>query len=183
MKQLFFIITCSLFIVTSTALAQNTSKYRGFVDLGYTVGLGDYGLDRMELVTSHGRQFNPHLYLGLGTGIHYYADFKTTFLPLFIDFRSTLAKSTSSPFLGLKLGYSLNTKDDFNANFYVAPSFGVRFMITEKAAMNLSIGYSAQRIDFITYYPTDPRDYYGEYSYEESSEMTSGFSFKIGVEF
>lgn len=38
------------------ALAQNTSKncYRGYVDAGYSVGVGDYDFGRFEVNTSHG---------------------------------------------------------------------------------------------------------------------------------
>lgn len=51
---------------------SNITGYRGFVDFGYTVGLGDYGVGRIELTTSHGYQFNPYFFAGIGTGIHYY---------------------------------------------------------------------------------------------------------------
>ena len=35
--------------------------YRGFVDLGYTIGTGDFGLDRVEFSTSHGYQIRFYL--------------------------------------------------------------------------------------------------------------------------
>jgi len=43
--------------------------YRGFADLGYTIGTGDFRLDRIEFSTSHGYQILPCFYAGLGVGV------------------------------------------------------------------------------------------------------------------
>ena len=39
---------------------QNVAKncYRGYVDAGYSIGIGDYEFGRFEVNTSHGYQFN-----------------------------------------------------------------------------------------------------------------------------
>ena len=149
--------------------------YRGFVDLGYTIKTGNYGENRLELTSSHGHQFNPHFFLGMGSGFHYYTDADALILPLFIDMRGTILQGMVSPFFGVKTGYSFNTSDKFKGGIYLAPAFGVRFMVAEKTALNLSIGYTAQWLDYQTYY-------YG-YRYDESKKNIEGFSLKLGVEF
>ena len=62
---LFLIVICSFAL---SANAQNVSGkcYRGFADLGYTIGLGDYKMGRFEINTSHGYQFSPYFFLGAG---------------------------------------------------------------------------------------------------------------------
>lgn len=40
------------------------SCYRGFVDAGYDVGIGDYDFGRFVINTTHGYQFNPYIFLG-----------------------------------------------------------------------------------------------------------------------
>ena len=59
MKKI-FILSALLFSVIGSN-AQNTSRngYRGFVDTGYSVGIGDYDFGRFEVNTSHGYQINP----------------------------------------------------------------------------------------------------------------------------
>ena len=160
---------------------RDITGYRGFIDFGYTIKAGDYGADRVEIMTSHGYQFNPYLFLGVGTGIHYYTEAEVIAEPLFIDLRATILDNSASPFFGLKTGYSLfyNTDDFYteDGGFYLAPSFGVRFLTgSGKKAVNLSIGYSAQWAKMAY---CDP---YSGYWYS-STENIGGFSLKFGIEF
>lgn len=143
---------------------SNITGYRGFVDFGYTVGLGDYGVGRIELTTSHGYQFNPYFFAGIGTGIHYYVQgVNTPLIPFFADLRGNFLEGPVVPFIGLKLGYSCSIDDGFyGEGFYAAPSAGVKFMLGNRSAINLSFGYSAQKSDGIN---------------------MGGFSIKAGIEF
>ena len=51
----------------------DTSKFRGFIDLGYSMGVGAPRNDYWLVETSFGYAFTPKTYLGLGVAIH---DFK-----------------------------------------------------------------------------------------------------------
>ena len=63
---LFAMLICSACMASN---AQNTSGncYRGFVDAGYDVGIGDYEFGRFVINTTHGYQFNPYIFLGAST--------------------------------------------------------------------------------------------------------------------
>lgn len=151
--------------------------YRGFVDLGYTIGVGTYDLDRIELTTSHGYQFSSYFFAGIGTGAHYYCSHETNefFIPLFADFRGNLLKGPIVPFAGLKAGYVFRTREGIGKfGPYFSPSVGVKFMITNKAAMNISLGYVAQFAELWFF------DYWSRYS---DTENLGGLSFKVGFEF
>lgn len=151
--------------------------YKGFVDLGYTFGIGDYSINRLEITTSHGFQFNPYIFLGGGTGIHYFHESQSAAMPLFADFRVNFKQGPVVPFAGLKMGYTVMLSDDIeDLGFYCAPSVGVKFMMNHRMALNLSLGYTVQLFDY--YY----NDYYSHYYYY-ATENLSGISLKLGLEF
>ncbi|MBQ8501979.1 MAG: hypothetical protein IJ494_06760 [Bacteroides sp.] len=141
--------------------------YRGFLDLGYTLGTGDWGEDRIELSTSHGYQFNPYFYAGLGVGAHYYFDSEVVEVPIFADFRADFLNNRITPFFDFKIGYTVYDA----TGFYMAPSVGCRFATGNSGAVNVSLGYTMQKVEFEGYY------------YGSSSENCGGFSIKVGFEF
>ncbi|MDR3143098.1 MAG: hypothetical protein LBU37_15440 [Tannerellaceae bacterium] len=108
-----------------------------------------------EITTSHGYQFNPYIFLGGGVGLqlHTGVDEDTgvnlVAIPVFIDFRTNFTKQPSTQivhFAGLKIG---STTGFFGEKVktlggYIAPSIGVKAMITPSFALNLSIGYNFQ---------------------------------------
>lgn len=63
--------------VSANAEIEDFEGYQGFVDIGYTFGTGDYGLNSVDVVTSHGVQIIPtYLFTGIGTGIQYFHEVK-----------------------------------------------------------------------------------------------------------
>lgn len=144
--------------------------YRGFADLGYTIGTGDFRLDRIEFSTSHGYQILPCFYAGLGVGAHYYFDGDAVEIPLFANLRFDLLKHSVCPFIDLKVGYTVSEE----RGFYLNPMVGVRFAIGPRSAVNFGIGYTMQRIEY--------RYISGGYSIPDSFNC-GGFSIKLGFEF
>ena len=113
-------------------------KYRGFVDLGYTIGVGMVtDSDRVELTTTHGVQILPELFVGAGAGINFYHSSDGAIaLPFFVDVRTDILRSNISPFVDLKIGYTFG-----NINgLYVTPSVGCKVN-----RFDFSLGYVAQR--------------------------------------
>lgn len=147
-----------------------TAGYRGFVDLGYTVGTGDFGEDRVEFATSHGYQFNPYLYVGLGAGAHYYFDSEVVEIPIFAHVRSEFLNNSISPFLDFKVGYTVYDA----TGFYMTPTVGCRFAIGNKSGISVGLGYTMQKVNYDFYYAG--YDYSG-------SENCGGFSIKVGFDF
>lgn len=148
------------------------SGYKGFVDLGYSLGFGDYSdyNGRLELTVSNGYQFNSYLYLGAGAGVNYYCqnDADTWSFPLFFNPRLTIPTPGSvSAFIDAKVGYTVGQDIE---GFYLAPSLGTRIALTNRNAINLSVGYTLQKANF---------DYY---SYSGSLSFHA-ITFKLGFEF
>ena len=147
-----------------------TKGYRGWVEAGGAVGLGEYGSGIFSFSTSHGYQFNPYFFLGAGIGVDYHFDWETVFMPIFANARAYFIDGKISPFMDVKIGYS--PVDE--SGLYFSPSVGVSFGTSKKCAVNLSIGYNLQRAEM----------YYYSYYYSFSSdESLHGLSFKLGVEF
>lgn len=147
-----------------------TAGYRGFVDLGYTIGTGTWAEDRIEFATSHGYQFNHYLYTGLGAGIHYYFNSDVIEIPIFTHIRSEFLSNAISPFIDFKIGYTVFD----SPGFYMTPSLGCRFAFRNNGGISIGIGYTMQKL---TYY------YYNYYDSFSSKENCGGFSIKIGFDF
>lgn len=136
---------------------KTNTWYKGFIDIGYTIGTGDWGEDRLELSTSHGYKFNPYLYTGVGVGASYYHDSDAFALPIFAHIRATILDNRTSPYIDFRIGYALIDAE----GFYMSPSVGCKI-----DSFNIGIGYVMQKVE----------TYWG-------SENCGGFSFKIGYEF
>lgn len=160
MKKVFLLLALLSSVICSNA--QNTAKncYRGFVDAGYSVGIGDYNFGRFEVNTSHGYQINPYLFIGAGAGLHFMYSYKTkdmdipldvrdskVDIPVFANIRCNFLKKKVSPFVDVK-GGTYVTND---GGLYVNASAGCRFSINEKQAINLSIGYATEKLQFETF--------------------------------
>lgn len=189
MKKIFLLFAMMTAVIS--CFAQTNSGYRGFSDLGYTVGVGDYDFGRFEISTTHGYQVNPYFFLGGGVGFHFMQSYETkgmeialdkrdskVSIPIFADFRGTFSKRKFAPFVDLKLGYFVTNNDGFYGNI----SAGCRMNVKGNQAVSLSIGYTYEKLEFETFgrftsstsmnYTRDPRKLDCE-----------GVSIKLGYEF
>ena len=150
---------------------------KGFVEGGYTIGAGLYGEQRVSFMATVGCQFNPYFFVGIGSGENYFGDSKLYGIPFFADIRLNLQKTSISPLLDLKIGYSIADVK----GFFLSPSVGCRFGYSNNTAFTFSIGYELQKADCFTVitdlYSLNQVDYY------QSKESVGGLTLKIGFEF
>ena len=139
--------------------------YRGFVDFGATTtALVNLGSSDFEVYTSHGYQFNAHSFLGAGVGLK-----DGCYLPIFADYRYNILKGTIVPFVGAKAGYLFELSHGLKGIGYCfMPSVGVKLMIVNKIAINLSVGYTNQY---------DNNGFDREYQYKGGLNIMGGFEF------
>lgn len=154
----------------------NKTGYMGFIDFGYTFGIGDWGVDRLELSTSHGYQFTPYLYVGAGVAANYYTDAETFGLPIFAHIRGNILDNRISPYIDFRIGYSPLEEAQ---GFYMAPSVGCKIY-----SFNINFGYVMQKVRYISG-ATITVIGNGEtiYNYLKDSANCGGLSLKIGFEF
>ncbi len=88
--------------------------YRGFIEAGVSYNVCSFDEDNtgvgFDITTTHGYQFNKHLFLGVGTGVlgenHKYDDSKMKYMiPLFADAKVYFTKTKARPFVELRVGY------------------------------------------------------------------------------
>lgn len=157
---------------SSSRVQHIKSGYRGFVDLSYTLGVGTFGVDRIEISTSHGYQINPYIFIGAGTGLNvFYDDGGHAYvIPVFAHARSECLNSAISPFFDFKIGYSFLDTD----GLYCCPSVGCRFQVSNTIGLNVSVGYTYQRL-------TSSQNL--SFLYNGDAETCGGISAKIGIDF
>lgn len=165
--------------------------YHGFADLGYTIGFADYSFDRFELSSSHGYQFNPYLFLGGGLGLHFMQKYATPNIdipldsrkskidiPIYAETRVTFIDGSISPFISARGGYFLTN----NGGLYLNASIGCRIATSVNHAINVSVGYSSQKLEFETFKRFNSPSSM-DYSTEKRKLPTEGISIRIGYEF
>ena len=192
MKKL--LLTLVMALVTLGLSAQDfTQGYRGFADLGYTIGVGDYDFGRFEISSTHGYQVCPYFFVGAGVGFHSMQKYETrgmgdyaldtrdsnVGIPLYADFRGMLSKHKFGPFLDLKLGHFLTNGD----GFYASLSAGVRMKTVGKQAVNLSVGYTFEKLKYETFDKFTHPGMNMDYTRSSRKLDSEGISIKIGYEF
>ena len=155
MKTNILLFLCfTLFCLTLNAQDQYIPEngYRGTVEVGYDAGLDNSEYTRVEFLTTHGFQLNQSFFLGAGTGLQIWEKGSDVSIPVFLDAEALLPVSRLSPYLSMRIGYVVNTKDDyfFSKNgLYFNPSAGVRWAIDQRRAIRLSVGYLLQTSDVV----------------------------------
>ncbi|MDR1938050.1 MAG: hypothetical protein LBQ73_06090 [Tannerellaceae bacterium] len=156
------VLLISLFCFGETVYSQNQSntpnikRYRVFLEMNHTINSTNSSYDHLELVGGCGSQFNSYVFLGGGTGIHYFnAGTDNVFMiPLFTDFRLNFSKKKITPSIGLKAGYSFHISSDdiyppFVGGMYLCPSVGLKYRpLNDFVAANFSIAYTIQFMGF-----------------------------------
>ena len=148
--------------------------YRGFIDFGGGFAVGSNGSPLVSMSTSHGYQFNPYYYLGVGVGCNYHAFTLGNSIPLFANFRTNLLNTRISPFIDFKIGYSLGK----NKGFCMHPAIGGSFLTSRKFGWNISVGYDMQltQIRYINWPNLNLSPY-------KENVVIGGITIKAGVEF
>lgn len=146
-----------------------TPCYKGFFDFGYTIGVGDFGMGRVAVSSTHGAQIIPHFFVGVGAGFNYYHESGAWNIPLYADVRSNFLKGKITPFLDFRIGYSVGDAQ----GFYMSPTIGCDFGFGKKSGFSIALGYEYQKADFL----------FLDYFYYISRENCGGVVVKMGFDF
>ncbi len=151
-------------------LKRNIKGYRANISIGGTYDTGS----AIEISTSHGYQFSPYLFLGIGMEINGCTYLEELFFPIFVDSKVNFINKKTTPFFQIRAGYSVLGA----AGAYFNPNIGVSFGVGKRSSLELSIGYTYQGLD------SDYEDYYywGDYSSSEY-DFTGGVTLRLGWSF
>ncbi len=201
-KRFTLVIILMMAIFPAKIFGEEIRKgYRGFVDATFnatsykvashyyfsqTDGLVITGVDRQGFVsagiaTSHGYQFNPHLFVGLGLSAEYSQIYNAVMLGSFIHLRTDQTFGRFTPYAELRTGL----KTDSDGAFFLTPELGYRFNFGHKTNLNVGIGLSLQyRPDrtSVTSYGNNG-DYFRYLVVEKPPVFKPYFDFKVGIDF
>ncbi len=181
----------------------DTSKFRGFVDFGYSLGFGSPRNNYWLVETSFGYQFNHHFYLGAGIALHNFSakvetyplrddtaepehvdpNWRYPFVPVYIEGRYNLRSEVyNTPWASLKVG--ANT---FNhTGFFLSPSIGFHIAAKRYFSFNFGIGYALHTAKYKLWTlgstPGAVKDPSGTYRIDKTGVFHNAFV-KFGVEF
>lgn len=148
MKKILFLLTLGLLILSSKeAGAQVKVKYRGEVDFGYSVGVGDFGpvASRVNFHTVQGAQFGKYFSAGLGLGLDLYHDLENELmLPIYLNMKGYLPVSEKvSPYFSFDIGAGVGLTEGVSglSGLYVTPAIGVKV-----SKFKFQFGYSLQQL-------------------------------------
>jgi hypothetical protein len=111
------------------------------------------------ILGSIGWQFNPWVFLGIGSGLKYYYDQSDGDLPVFTDLRINFLNRKVSPTLSFKGGYNLAD------NLFGDLSAGICYSILPKTSLLLNLAITNYRFDATLTTPAGFSDKY-PYSYD-----------------
>lgn len=120
------------------------SGLRSITDYHYVQGIGNIKNNRLDLSTSLGLQFDSHLFLGLGISYNLSLNKKESSVPIFINTKFNLLDQKSTPYIGLKTGYSILGA----TGLYICPNIGMTFFPRGTQAINIGLGYSFQKAKY-----------------------------------
>lgn len=185
-----------LFAMGLMAIARQPERgYRGFVDWNNdltwytTYDMGSSMLKTSELYyysgvsTSHGYQFNPHLFFGAGVGVESYVYADEYIVPVFLDVRTDQKFGGFTPFADLRIGASLTD----GGGFYLSPSIGHRFNWGRRVGLNLALGFTLKtgKIDVFNITPVD--NIFGSYwdmqYIGQKTRTKMMFAVRLGIDF
>lgn len=143
MKKILFLVAFTAMTATA-ANAQWNLNYQGDVELGYSIGVGTFDFDRVNIHTSHGIRFNEYLFVGAGTGLDIYTGGGEAgvALPLYLDVKGYLPVAPKlNLFAGVDLGGHIGLSDNVNGGFLLSPQVGLAYKILDGKALTFSFGY------------------------------------------
>jgi hypothetical protein len=167
--------------------------YQNVTEIGILAGVGliqtnspqerSYQNDEFDfsLSTVNGWLINSNVFTGIGIGIE--KDHNDYRLPLYLDTRFILLKSTITPFVYTDMGYAWGWNSDAEGSDWggILLSFGlgVGCHLTRTSSLLFSVGYKIQQIklEYFRWFNNGVRQYEYDISFSNLLGIKLGFSF------
>lgn len=144
MKRFFLLLVVAV-ISASSAFAQTPIKYQGEVDLGYSVGVGEFATGRVNIHTIHGAKFGDYFSAGLGVGVDLYTEGGTDVLvPIYLNLKGYLpTNSKVTPYASFDIGAGIGASEYVSglSGMLITPAVGIKV-----GMFKAQIGYNVQKI-------------------------------------
>lgn len=135
--------------------------YHGIIEVGYSAGLGEYGLSNFRFNFINGIYICPTTSIGLGIGYRRYFDKASDHpdrnllsgvsqIPVFLDLRTTFTTRKVTPYLAFGIGGAASTASGVSRTegLFITPSGGIWFNLSDRIAVFAGIAGEMQRIEY-----------------------------------
>ena len=144
--QKLFLLAIAAVMSVSVANAQVPVKYQGEVDLGYSIGVGTFATNRVNVHTIQGVRIGKYFSTGLGLGVDCYHEFEKTELivPIYLNMKGYLPVSEkAAPYFSFDIGAGIGATESFKglSGIYCTPAIGIK-----AGKFKAQVGYNVQRI-------------------------------------
>lgn len=190
-------------LLCAAANAQDVARgYRGFVEYDASItswkvadgyhfnpetgpefsGIHRKAFGEMVLSTSHGYQFNPRFFLGLGVMGGYSGIHDGWFLGTFLHARTDQTFGKLTPYADIRVGLVTHAE----GGLYISPSIGYRFNFGHRTNLNLGLGVTLRHMgetgDSSTFYYDNAGDLI-HITVGKDPVLKPYFTFRIGLDF
>ena len=175
-----FIISALLVACTNFCNAQNV-KYHGEANLGYSIGSGYFGYNRVNLHTIQGAKVGEYASVGLGFGLDWWRGIYKEYwrekgmfdsgeltIPVYFNVKGYLPTSKDvadvAPYISCDLGYALALTQgikQYGGGLYLSPAIGLKYN-----SLKVELAFVLQKIDDVDF----------EWEYETNSAPALKFS-------
>ncbi len=156
MKKVIILVIVSAMSVF-TAMAQTSVKYNGEINAGYSIGVGSYPVNRVNLNTIQGIKVGEYFSTGLGLGLDWYkglyadyweeqgkADMGELAMPIYLNMKGYLPVNEKvAPYLTFDIGYGIGLTEGLDGfgGLYLTPGIGIKV-----GKFKAELGLNVQRI-------------------------------------
>ena len=152
MKKLSLLVFTAAILINFVK-AQVPVKYQGEVDLGYSIGVGNLALSRVNLHTIQSAKIGNYFSAGVGVGLDYYHNIDKYMgalwekgelvLPLYLNLTGYIPASkkvTLFALFDIGIGIGLTYGVSGHAGLYLDPAVGVKV-----SRFKVQLGYTMQK--------------------------------------
>jgi hypothetical protein len=136
--------------------------YSGIIEVGYALGIGDYGINNFRFNFINGIKIGKYSSIGLGIGYRHYYEENENYtdrylfsnkdqIPVFLDLRTSFSTRKVTPYIALGIGGSagIDSTETNQEGLYLSPSAGIWFNITDRFAVFTGIAYELQKLEYV----------------------------------
>lgn len=152
MNKIKFITLLLCILFATKAFSQQVIRYQGDVEVGYSFGVNEKGFDKVNLHSTHGVRITPYVFLGAGTGLDCFTNYKydcpELSLPLYVNSKFyTPITPTSHLFFSINLGYSVGLTEGVKdlGGLLLNPSVGISPKLPNGKVLLVSGGFTLQK--------------------------------------
>ena len=146
MKKLLLVVVATL-CVALQSFAQVPVKYQGEVDLGFSLGVGTWAINRANIHTIQGVKIGGYFSTGIGVGTDVYVEKGVEpdlFIPVYLNVKGYLpTKSKVSPYASFDIGGGFGASEYAKglSGMMICPAVGIKV-----GMFKAQLGYHVQKI-------------------------------------